>query len=471
MSDAAMPNNLDAERGLLGAILRKNDAFYDVMEIITRADFFEPANGEIFLLMKDLIEQGKSVSALTLMHDYSQDSDIGGISASSYLKALAEDAPPPSVAKELAETIADLALRRRGIAVALDMARAFRTAPASTRAVEIRGKYDESFGTLFKNTQDLGIRAIGKIHEEVIRRAEEAYKNERPAGRRIGLAKIEELLGPWLPGRLYVGLGTPSAGKSILAQQFCEYDAEQPDGTSLLFEIEMEDEEISERALSARTGIGSDIIEQGKLDANQLGDLIQAAHDQRDRRFYVDGGTSPTVAIIRGKALRFKRLHGLTLLTIDQLIHMQSPDPKMKEHEAIRANLQGLKRMAKDLGIPVLVWGHLKQEYYNERVMRRPHQGDIYGGSAVWQEADVLFFLYRPEKMLENRRPPTPGKDLDDWILQTEQWKSKAEIILGKRRGGASSGIRTIYIDTLTNQFTDNLKTRFDGDGVDGRLF
>ena len=178
--DEALPHNLETERGLLGSIFLSNDVYFDVMETVTKADFFEPANGEIFNLMADQIGAGRSVTPLTLLADVSQDRDIGGIHASEYLRRLQEQGAPLRLAVDLARTIADLALTRRMIVVANELIHEARNKPVSILATALREKYDVAFGALFSTGRDLGIRHIADEGDNVISGLEEALRERAP---------------------------------------------------------------------------------------------------------------------------------------------------------------------------------------------------------------------------------------------------------------------------------------------------
>ena len=128
----------------------------------------------------------------------------------------------------------------------------------------------------------------------------------------------------------------------------------------------------------------------------------------------------------------------------------------MRPIDAIEPNLQGLKRLARDLGIPVVALVQLKGSI-NEDVVRRPNVADLWNGPAVERNADVLMFVHRPEYMLRRREPEEGSKEHADWAAKVASWEGKAEFILGKRRGGVGWGSRTAGFDAARYRFHDNL--------------
>lgn len=457
----ALPQNLEAERGLLGAILRQNDAIFEASAIVVKSDFFEPYHGEIFILMRDQIDAGRSATPTTLMHDVSQDADIGGLTAGQYLAGLLRDAPPPILAVDLARTIRDLALRRRILAANAEIEEAVFSAPVSTTADEIRAKMEAIMSGLTATASELGIKHIGEVADRVLTRVDEAYKADRTLGIDVGLKGLQDLTGPLMPGRLYVIGGDAGSGKSALAQQIAENIAIR--GTaSLICQIEMTDEEMAERAMASRTGISAADIERAAVNAEQFEALAGAANELKSLPIYIDSLASPTAAMIRGRAIRMRKLYGIGCLIIDHLLYMGRPHAKANEIESVDTNLIGLKRIAKDLGIPVIVLDPFTSDFMREKNIRLPNVGDLYMSGYVHRHADVIALVHRAEYVLSARPPQADDPKRGEWAAKLEAARGKADFVLGKRRGGKGTGTRTVGFDAGRTRFTDRLPTMYD---------
>lgn len=451
------PHNLNAERALLGIIIDKNDTLFEVGHLITPGDFFEPYHGELWKLVRDLIEVGREANPSSLMHDMAQDAEIGGIGAYDYLRKLQEEAPPASTAMGLARTVRDLAGKRGLLDVMRGTIEEVTNAPASLSWVEIMGHLEDAVAGMLRTSAEVGIRQIADIGDTVLRRVGEAMKTEKSVGLEVGLACVQDLTGPLLPGKLYIIPGPSGSGKSALAQQIGEFVAGNGHPV-LMFEAEMEEEEVAGRTLAAATGITANRIEGGGLAYDEFEKLSEANKARRHLPFYIDASTRMSLASVRGRSMRMQRLKGLSLIIVDHIRYMQKPDPKMGEFEAIQGNLQGLKRLAKDMGVPVIVLGQFKQ---GERAgpVRPPVIDDCYGGSAIEQEADILLMMWREEYMLRRREPAkNTEKEIADhqaWETRLMQVEGRAEFILGKRRGGKGWGKRSAFFHEELTRFSD----------------
>lgn len=468
-----LPHNLEAERALIGSLIARNETYFEVSWMITPGDFFEPYHGELLKLIADLVTIGREVNAMSLLHDMAQDRDIGGVSASRYLHDLVERATP-SVAKQLAVAVRDLSVKRQLIEIGNRLATEAANAPASLPWTDVLGHVENDLGSIFRSTGELGMRSLHSLGDDVLHHAAEAYRLDKTIGLDVGLSCVQDLTGPLMPGRLYVLAGSSGSGKSALAFQIAEYIAAQKDQATggyphpvLVVEIEMEGDELAERSLAARTGISTDRIERGAINADEFGTLREANEKLRGIPLFIDAAIKPTMATIEARATRMKKLTGLSVLVIDHLRYVEPPTGmKMaSEWSAVQPNLQHAKRISKTLGIPVIMIAQLKGEFSNGPV-RDPGPGDIWGGSAVEQEADVLMFVHREDYMLQRNEPPKPvgddsraAKIRADWSVRLLAAEGKAKIILGKRRGGKGFGSRVANFDGARTRFSDQPRT------------
>lgn len=466
-----LPQNLDAERQLLGAILAANDALYDIGSILVKGDFYEPANGEIFAILKDHIEAGRTATPVTILHDMSQNADIGGITASEYLTRLYHEGAPRALTKELALGIRDLALRRRIIEAGEQMINEAFFTGVSVKGETIRDKYDAAFSALFATTGDIGIRSLYEYGHGLVDQMAIAYRDDQSLGLQLGLKGVQDLTGPLLADTLVILAGAPGSGKSALAQQVGEYVAALPDKDGaprvvLMFSAEMGGVQVAGRAVSAATGISASRLRRGNVNEVEFDNVIAELRKREGLKFLIDAHKSPSANSIRAKAHRIKRLLGrLDLVIVDHLRYMEPPQRGMSDIDAAKPNMQALKAMSGDLAVPVIAIAQLKGTF-NAGPVRRPVLGDLWNDAVIEQNADIVAFVHRPEYML-GRREPTPGTDdYTEWQNNMAKWHGVAEIILGKNRDDAGFGVRTMYFNGPTMRFDDNEARRhFANDG------
>lgn len=466
----AMPHNLEAERLLLGAIFARNELIYEVMERIEQRDFFDRGHGELFILLVDIIPKGRHATPLTVMHDYGQDRDINGVKASEYLRELDDEAPPGNlmIARNLARTVYDLAVRRRCLVEIRELAAEFQSAPVSMRAEEIQERLGKSLVNVLQSSRDTGSRHVGAVARDVLERINDASRMETSSGLSLPLRSLSELLGPLMGGRLYTLCGTPGSGKSSLAQQIGEWvgNTPGPEGRNrvcLMVQIEMSAEEVAERAISARTRYPAEKMERGIFQPGEWESLADAAQRLEECSFYIDSALAPTVQDIRWKAIARKATSGLDLLIVDHALYIRSMDRRMSELEVTNDLLMTLKATAKELDIPIL----LLTQFYGEALRdiakwphRRPRKGDMHHAAMFDRHSDAILIVHREEAVLAENTPARTeeykGKPYyADWEARLMGAEGKAELYLAKRRGGKGHGKRDIWFDAEITRFSD----------------
>lgn len=465
MTDRPLPQNTDLERNLLGIIIARNETLFEVSHIVTKADFHEPWHIELFSLLRDMIEAGRDATPSTLLHDMSQDSDIGGISAAEYLRLISADVPDYSMAPTFARTIRDLAMRRRLIAVANKHLDEAYSAPATITAVEIEARYHAQASSLFGSIQEAGMQPLGDLGMSVLKKTQTALQGDRRLGLGSGLKAWDDLCGAFLPGRMVCLSGPSGSGKTALAMQIAKKIAEEE--PVLVQSIEMDGEELATRDFTGLTGIAGERIERADLDVDEFSRLVDAQAEQKKSKLIINSAKSPTVGSIRGQAMRLKRMYGLKLLVIDHLRYIKPSEKSRDIFEQQSNDMQALNALADDLGIAVLLLCQLKASFGSEPKLRDPNVGDIFNGAVIEQESDVLVIVHRDEFMLA-RRKPTELSQQSQWEVDMANAKGKAKLILNKRRGGHGYGTRIVGFNGPTQRFSDEIP-KVDFFGVSAR--
>lgn len=402
--------------------------------------------------MFDVADAGRSftIGAVVARLPVEDDPDY---SPEGYLATVVSDAAPAASLVDELTDLSDMWARRAMMKLGEDLIRTSRDdngMSAIERLDSAKNRVDALADPLGS-----GAKHIAHISDRLLARVQDASNRELSIGLNVGLKAMQDITGALMPGRVYLLAGPPGSGKSALAYQVAEHVAQTE---PVLFEShEMEADELAERDLASRTGISAERIERASVNVEELEALYDAADQHRSLQLHIDASSSMTANMIRSQAIQLKRTEGLSLLVIDHLLYIQPADRKMGEFQAIRANMQAVKRIAKDLSIPVLILSQLKKEYSDGtwQQVRRPNVGDLYGGSAVEQEADVILFAHRPEYLLRRKEPAKDAKDHAEWETALEKVAGKAELLIGKRRGGAGYGHRICYFDAPRVKFAD----------------
>jgi replicative DNA helicase len=444
--------NPPLERAVLGSLLADTNLYWQVRDRIRPELFTVITHGRIATIFGQLVDEGRDLSIPGVVSRLGRDDD-SQFSPEGYLATLVADEAEADQFQDYLRDLEDMWARREMAKLGGELIRQ----STDDNGLDAMGRLEKAREKMEEMGDPMGtsVKHAANIAQALISRVDHAMQTETTVGLDLGIKAVQDLCGSLMPGRLYTLSGPPGSGKSALAYQIAEYVART---APVLFEsIEMEDEEVIERDLSSRTGISADKIERAALNNEEIDRLVDAAGELVGLKLYIDSSTSPTVATIRAKAMRMKRLKGLGLLVIDHLLYIAKMNAKAGEFDAIRQNLQALKKLAKDLGIPILLLTQLKKEFSDGpwEQIRRPSVGDLYGGSAPEQESDVVMFIHREEYLLGRKEPAKDAKGRGEWEIRAERAAGKAELILGKRRGGKGFGIRTLYFDAGRVRFLD----------------
>jgi replicative DNA helicase len=419
---------------------------------------------------------GHRVTPITLMSD-AQDAVIGeGITARQMIQRLSDEAPTdPGLIIELAKQVRDCAIRRSMITTAQMMMTEAQAAPVSVTSEELRFKYDEAFAALFRGAQDLGLRQLYDVNASTLERLKQP---EQSAGLELSFRPLADLIGPLMPGRFYVLGGGPGSGKSALLLQVLR-DLCQHGFQAALYTPEMDEDEVGERALASDSGVDAGDIETGgrKIRNSDYEVLWEAHEKMRVEGLWIDQDSAPSVAGIRGRSQRKKRLGGLDVIGIDHVHYLSPANPRQQGFEALDENLKGLKRLAKDLAIPVIGVVQLGTEALRDMAKwphRPPTQGDVLYSGVVERHVDVIVLLHREEYLLARNKPAEVrgGPTVGEWDARQlhPDVRGRAELILAKRRGGLGFGRRNVGFEAKRFRFNDSKRSIVDQVAPDGEL-
>lgn len=470
--DRQLPHNFEAEQGLIGAVIIKNDLIFELMHVVRAEDFFEPTNGDLWRLLLDQISNNRAVTRLTMLQDVAQESTIAdGMKTREYIARIVEGAEPV-LARDYARIVRDNSEKRDLINFGRELVEATFNCPPSVPSGELRAENDSKFGTLYRTQADLGIQHIADVGDMVIDRVEVAIHGHAEIGLASGLKTVTDLIGPLFPGDLVPLGGAPGSGKTALAQQICQYIGRKPESgkpkIALLYSIEMRRDQLAARMLAASAEVTVRSIRSGQMDREAQERLVEANAANRGTGFYVVHAKYPTINDVRMTALRMMRTVGLDFMALDHLHYLAPPKPGMEENEAINLNLMGLKQLADDLGIPIMPLVQFTAAGLRDMHKwphRRPSIGDILYTGAVERHADAVALIHRPMYFLKRNEPDKTEKHYAEWEtrklkeeeglvdLKADSW---ADIIIGKAREGEGYGSRRCYFDGKRVRFFDH---------------
>ena len=448
-----LPHNVEAEQQLLGAILTNNDVYDRIASLVKAEHFFDPVHRRIFEKTAARIQKNALASPVTLKPFFEDDEGLRELGGPAYLVRLAGAAISSYAARDYAQMIYDLAVRRELISLGREIS-------AKAAKVEIqsepREQIIEAEQRLYKlgeqGVAERGFQSFLKAVTDAVNVANAAYQRGGGlAGISTGLIDLDKKMGGLHESDLIILAGRPSMGKTSLATNIAFNIAKaykrgrKPDGSEGaveggcvgFFSLEMSAEQLAARILSEAAEVPSEQIRKGDMTETEFRRFVDAAKSLESCPLYIDDTPALPISQVAARARRLKRTHGLDVLMVDylQLLKGSSKGSENNRVQEVSEITQGLKAIAKELNIPVIALSQLSRQVEN-RDDKRPQLSDLRESGSIEQDADVVMFVYRDEYYHERLKPPEDDPRFAEWFEKMNRVHGKAEVILGKQRHG-----------------------------------
>ena len=412
MSDKASPvgkippQNLDAEKSLLGAVLIDEETLADVSEHVTAKDFYDKSHAIVYEAMMSLYEKHKPVDLLTLTDELKRKKKLELIGGSAYLTELTNYVPTAAHAEAYAELVAQKAVRRRLIKASGDISELGYDEDTSTN--ELLEKAEAELFSVSDQSLKQDLVSIESILTESFDRMEELHRNKGSLrGVRTGYKDLDNMTAGLQRSDLIILAARPAMGKTTLVTNLAYNVATIAKQSVLFFSLEMSKEQLVDRMLADASGVDAWNIRTGNLSDDDFGKLSEAMGELAEAPIFIDDTPGLSVLEMRTKARRANHEQPLGLVIIDYLQLMQgsgrSDGNRVQEVSEIS---RGLKLIARELNVPVIALSQLSRSV-ESRSPQIPQLADLRESGSIEQDADIVMFIYReayynPETEREN---------------------------------------------------------------------
>ena len=462
--DQKQPSNLDAEQALLGSILINNDIIDEVSTIINPTSFYDPAHNKIYEVIESLNNKGMIANPITLKNYFEKDDMLSEVGGTEYLVKLTRFSSSTKQAIDYAKVIHEMYLRRELVLISDNLTSETSNAKDQSAESIIEGTEKSLFDLAERGSFSQSFLKFNQALDQTIEMATLAMKNDKGiVGVPTGLTDLDEKLGGLHKSDLVILAGRPSMGKTALATNIAYHAAQtimsrQEKSSVAFFSLEMSSEQLSTRILSEQARIKSDDIRRGKVTEEEINRYIETSRNIYNLPLFIDETPAITIATLSNRARRIKRLFGVSLIVVDYIQLMRaSPNRNDNRVQEISEITQGLKALAKELGVPVLALSQLSRAV-EQRDDKQPQLADLRESGSIEQDADVVMFVYREAYYLERKQPKLGSIEHAEWQSKMNDVNGLADIILGKQRHGPTGTVK-VEFEGIYTKFKDLTKS------------
>ena len=454
-----LPNNIEAEQSVIGSILVTNEIFDEMSTIISSGNFYDPMHQKIFNAIESLIYKGMLANPITLKNYFENEKD--DLDVPEYLVKITKFSTSLRQAIEYSKIIYDMFVRRELIKISEQTIDSANVNDLDTNGQNIIENSERLlFDLAEKGSFNSSLVKFDDAMKQTIEMASAAYKNEGGiVGVPTGLRDLDDKLGGLHQSDLIIIAGRPSMGKTSLATNIAFNAAKhiQDNGKKssiAFFSLEMSSEQLSTRILSEQARIGSNDIRRGRISDEQFDQFLETSKNISELPLFIDETPAISIAAMSNRARRIKRLHGLDMIVVDYIQLMRgttyNKDGRVQEISQIT---QGLKAIAKELGLPVVALSQLSRQV-EQRDDHKPQLADLRESGSIEQDADVVMFVYREGYYLQRKEPREATVEHAEWQAKMNEVAHLAEIIIGKQRHGPIGKV-TLEFEERFTKFKD----------------
>jgi replicative DNA helicase len=440
--DKVPPQDLDAERSVLGSILADVDVIDDVLQHVQGHHFYSDAHRQMFETIHAMYEGGtRGIDAVTLGHELERKGILAEIGGPSTILTVMQAVPHAAHAEYYAKIVREKFLQRSLINACTESLR--EAYHGREQAEEIVAKAEQRIYQIAEDQTGLDRIAIGDILNLTFERIFHRMDQEGTiSGVSTGFHGLDDATSGFQPSELIIIAARPAMGKTAFV---CNVMLNVALGGHpvLLFSLEQSRLELAERLLCIHGKIDGHKLRQGELDEIEQHTLMETANSLRELKIFIDDTAGRTISQVAAIARRIKRRHGLGLIVIDYLQLVEADERNLPREQQISSITRRMKFLAKDLDIPVIALSQLNRSV-EQRQDKRPQLGDLRESGAIEQDADVVMFLHRPEAYDPEDRP------------------GEADLIVAKNRHGPTPIVQLVWIRTMM-RFGDRAPTHITG--------
>jgi replicative DNA helicase len=455
LAERLPPQNRDAERGVIGGILRDSDTLPTVQQIIVAENFYFDAHQKIYQALCDLSNEGQPIDLVLLYDKLRKNKQIEDVGGKEYLADLWESVPTGANAEYHAGLVREAAMIRGLIHAGNEILRD--SYDRTQSADELVAQAERKIMDIAKGSMVGEVKSLGEVVQAAFERLDSRIGKDNLAisGLPSGYVDLDNITAGLQNSELVIIAARPSVGKTAFALNvvrniITEGVANGSSPVVLFFSLEMARIELAERLLCCQSRVDSHKVRKGHLNSDDIQKLMDAGDVLRRAKLYIDDTPSRTMIQIGASARRLTKKHekdgGLKLVVIDYLQLIEPENRRDPRQEQVAQISRRLKFLARELNIPVIALAQVNRAS-EDRQDHKPRLSDLRESGSIEQDADTCMMLHRPGKF--------DGAQ-DDNVL---------EVIIAKQRNGPTGEITLTWMKEY-NRYENYIADAGMGGGV-----
>jgi replicative DNA helicase len=436
-----MPQNIEAEQAVLGAILIDPEVLPKVKELLSSSDFYRKTHQMIYDAILVVAESDEPVDLITVtaeLQNAGRIDDVGGVA---YLSSLANSVPTAANADHYATIVKEKSIQRLVITTSQQTAAAvMQGEDALTAMEEAKRRFQEIDG---QNRRDDGFAQIKNALFSAMEQIEINYQNRKSghqiSGTPTGYDDLDRILDGTKPNQLIIIAARPAVGKTAFALNIAQNVAIRQKKTVGIFSMEMSKDQLAMRMLCAEGNIDAGRLRSGDIDDDDWPKITMTMGVLGEAPIFIDDKSDNTIEDIRRKARKLKEKHpDLAIIVVDylQLISGSKSGKGANRQQEVSEISRQLKVMSGELGITVIALSQLSRSV-EQRADKRPMLSDLRESGSIEQDADIVAFLYR-----------------EDYYQPDTDKKNIVEVIIAKQRSGPTGTVELVFLKNF-NKFVN----------------
>jgi replicative DNA helicase len=441
LKDKIPPHNEEAERAVLGGLMLDDEAIITAELYLRFGDFYSNANRRVYEAILSLKNQDRKADIITVAEELRRSGELEAAGDVAYIADLTTVVPTVANIDHYAQIVKDCSIRRslirlsgETIADSYDDSKDYR--------IILEGAQQRIFD-LTNAGQTLNYKSVKEIIPETIKLIEKLFHSKSQfTGVPSGFEDLDTYTSGFQPAEFIIIGARPSIGKTALALAMAANIAIRKNIPAAFFTLEMPDQALARRRISAEANIDSNALRAGSrlLKASDLNKLVQAAGNIYEAPLYIVDMPNMKLLDLRTQARRLRQQQHVEIIFVDYLTLISSENYQIPRHEQVAEISRSLKSLARELNIPIVALSQLSREV-DKRTKTgpgRPVLADLRESGSIEQDADLVMFLHR-EKDADKENP-----------AETADGDISTELIVAKNRNGPTGIVNILFRKRFT---------------------